>query len=70
MGADLRKALLRDADLSGARTSGLRLDGADLRGATVDSGLWTSAALAGVQVGPLQAVAFAGAHGLHVLLTE
>lgn len=68
--ADLRKAVLRDADLSGARTSGLKLDEADLRGARVDAGVWVGASLTGARVEPMQAMAFAGAHGLRVDLAE
>ena len=45
--ADLRKAVLRRADLSGARLQNTKLDEADLRGARVDPTLWTSAALRG-----------------------
>lgn len=68
--ADLRKAVLRDADLSGARVSGLKLDDADLRGSRVDAALWVEASLRGALVEPMQALSFAGAHGLQVNLTE
>lgn len=64
MDTDLRKCVLRGADLSGARTTGARLDDADLRGATVDPVLWRTASLVGARVDVDQAVAFAAAHGL------
>jgi uncharacterized protein YjbI with pentapeptide repeats len=63
---DLRKAVLRGADLSGARTTGTRLDDADLRGAIVDASLWSTATLVGARVDVGQAMAFALAHGLRL----
>ena len=51
MEADLRKAVLRNADLTGARTIGTRLEEADLRGARVDPTLWTTAKLGGAKGG-------------------
>ena len=66
METDLRKCVLRGADLSGARTTGTRLDDADLRGATVDPSLWRTASLAGARVDVPQAMAFALAHGLRL----
>ena len=64
--ADLRKAVLRNADLTGARTIGTRLDDADLRGARVDPTFWTTARLPDAKVDIHQALAFAAAHGLDV----
>jgi len=64
--ADLRKAVLRGADLTGARTNGLRLEQADLRGARIDPTLWTTAACRGAKIDVAQALAFAVAHGLDV----
>ena len=66
METDLRKCVLRGADLSGARTTGTRLDDADLRGSTVDPSLWRTASLAGARVDVPQAMAFALAHGLRL----
>jgi uncharacterized protein YjbI with pentapeptide repeats len=64
--ADLRKTVLRGADLSGARTTGTRLDDADLRGAIVDPSLWTTARLTRTRIDIGQALAYAAAHGLRL----
>ena len=66
MDADLRKAVLRRADLTGVRARGARFDEADLRWARVDPTLWTTAALRGARVDVDQALAFAAAHGLDI----
>jgi len=66
VGADLREAVLRRADLTGVRAQDARLEGADLRGARTDPTFWTTAKLRGAKVDIEQGLAYAAAHGLDV----